>query len=92
MSAAPSRIETARRRAASAKQIALVGAAAGFVAVVLLAKASHPGTHSSVSGTSQPTQSTGESESESDDGNFGFGQSSVSPSGSAQPQAQTSVS
>jgi hypothetical protein len=90
VSAEPSRIEAARGRAASAKHVAVAGALAGFVAVVLLAKASHPGTHSNVSGTSRPGQSTGESE--SDDGDFGFGQGSVSPAGSAQPQAQTGVS
>jgi len=91
MSAQPSRIEAARQRAAGAEQLVAAGAAARFLAVVLLAKASHPGTHASSSTSSGAAQST--SESESDDGSsFGFGSSSVSPSGSTQPQAQTGVS
>jgi hypothetical protein len=87
-----SRIEEARRRAAGAKQVAVVTAAAGFLGVVLLARAGHPG-HSAtalrssrISGTTSSTRS----ESESDD--FSFGSSSVAPSGGSAPQVQTSVS
>jgi hypothetical protein len=90
MSAQPSRIEAARQRATGVKQVAAAGAVAGFLAVLLLAKASHPGTHASSSTSSGRAQST--SEESDDDGSFGFGSSSVSPSGGTQPQAQTGVS
>jgi hypothetical protein len=39
----PSRIKEARRRAAGAKQTAVAVAAAGFLAIALLARQSHPG-------------------------------------------------
>ena len=83
-----SRIEQARRRAAGAKQVALAAAVAGFLGLVVLARADHPGnaaTSSGSTGTSKPSTQTG------DDGNLDFGSSSVAPSSSA-PQTQTSVS
>ena len=48
----PSRIGEARRRAADAKQAAAALAAAGFLAIALLARASHPAHVSSATGTS----------------------------------------
>ena len=85
--AGPSRIEEARQRASVAKQAAVALAVAGFLAVLLLARASHAGT-SSVSSTSSSTPST--SSTQSSDG-FDYGSPSVAPS-TATPQAQTSVS
>ncbi len=85
--AAPSRIEEARQRASAAKQAAVALAVAGFLAVLLLARASHAGT-SSVSSTSSSTPST--SSTQSSDG-FDYGSPSVAPS-TATPRAQTSVS
>jgi hypothetical protein len=85
--AAPSRIEEARQRASVVKQAAVALAVAGFLAVLLLARASHAGT-SSVSSTSSSTPSTSSSQSS---GGFDYGSPSVAPS-TATPQAQTSVS
>ena len=50
----PTRIEAARGRAASAKELAVASAAAGFIAVLLLARAGHPG--HSASSSSSPQQ------------------------------------
>jgi hypothetical protein len=74
-----------------AKQAAVALAAAGFIAVLLLARASHAGT-SKVSSTSGSTPSSGSTNSstQSSDG-FDYGSPSVAPS-TATPQAQTSVS
>lgn len=89
MEARPSRIEEARRRAAGAKQTAVAAAVAGFLAIALLARASHPGhaaTHSSGSGSGSSTQSD-------DDGGFSMTPGSIAPSsGSSGGGAQTSVS
>jgi hypothetical protein len=89
---APSRIEEARQRASVAKQAAVALAAAGFLAVLLLARASHAGS-SGVShatpGSTQSSNSTDSSTQSSDE--FDYGSSSVAPS-TATPQAQTSVS
>jgi hypothetical protein len=84
-----SRLEPARRRAGTAKR-ALTGAAAvGFVAAILLARASHPGHATPASGSgsvsssgSSPELVISPSEGESDDSGF-FGQA---------PQVQTHVS
>ena len=86
MSVPPSRIQEARRRAGDAKRTALVLAAAGFLAVVLLARESHPaGSASAGSGTSAnaPTSRAGD--------DFDFGSGSLSPS-NATPHVQTSTS
>lgn len=88
MSGALSRIEEARRRALGAKQAATALAAAGFLAVLLLARGSHPGQASTSSGSSGSTGTAGE---ESSDDSFDFGSGSVAPSTSA-PQVQTGVS
>jgi hypothetical protein len=87
----PSRIEEARQRASVAKQAAVVLAAAGFLAVLLLARGSHAGA-SGVSSTSGSTSSfSSTSTSNQSDDEFSYGSPSVAPStGSA--QAQTSVS
>ena len=84
MSVTPSRSQEARRRAGDAKRTALVLAAAGFLAVVLLARESHPaGSASSGSGTSAnaPASRAGDD----------FGSGSLSPS-NATPHVQTSTS
>jgi hypothetical protein len=81
----PSRIQVARRRAADAKRTALVLAAAGFLAVVLLARESHPASSSTGSGASSNAPA-----SRGDDG-FDFGSGSVSPS-NATPDVQTTTS
>ena len=89
MSQAPSRIEEARRRAIVAKQAAFALAAAGFLAVLLLARGSHPGQASTSSGSGGSTGTqAGE---ESSDDSIQFGSGSVAPSTSA-PQVQTGVS
>jgi hypothetical protein len=90
----PTRIDAARRRAAGAKELAVATAAAGFIAVLLLARAGHPGHAATSSSSRSNSQSTGQSQSESsDDDSFSFGSGSAVPStGSGGTQAQTSVS
>ena len=75
-----------------AKQAAVALAAAGFLTVLLLARASHAGTSSRVSSTSgsTPSSSSTDSSTQSSD-QFDYGSPSVAPS-TATPQAQTSVS
>jgi hypothetical protein len=83
-----SRIAEARRRAADTKQAAVALAAAGFLAIALLARGSHPAHASSATSDSSSSLSV---QSEDDDGlslQLGqLGQSSGSSSG-----AQTGVS
>lgn len=83
----PSRIAEARRRAAGAKQTAIAAAAAGFVAVLLLARASHPG-HAS---TGTPLSSPATSSQEQDDG-FGLSPGTLGQSSGGSSGAQTGVS
>jgi hypothetical protein len=84
-----SRIAEARRRAANSKQAALALAAAGFLAVALLAKASHPArTHATSGGPSASQRTTQQSNGSS----FDFGSGSVEPSDGSQPGVQSSVS
>ena len=89
MAEAPSRIAEARRRAAGAKQTAVAAAAAGFLAIALLARASHPGHATSAStGTS-----SGSSVRSQDDDGFSLSPGSIAPSGgSPSGGAQTGVS
>jgi len=89
VSVTPSRIEEARRRALGAKQAAVALAAAGFLAVLLLARGSHPGQASTSSGSSGSSGT--QSGEESSDNSFEFGSGSVAPS-TATPQTQSSVS
>ena len=87
-----SRIEQARRRAAGAKRVVLASAVAGFLGLVVVVRAGHPGhaaTTSGSTGTSGASRSS--TQSSSDDDNFDFGSSSVTPS-SSPLQIQTSVS
>jgi hypothetical protein len=75
-----------------AKQAALALAAVGFLAVLLLARASHAGSSAvnpATSGSTQSSNSTGSSTQSS--GEFDYGSPSVAPA-TATPQAQTSVS
>jgi hypothetical protein len=58
MAPPPSRIREARRRAADAKQAAIALAAAGFVAIALLARVSHPAHASSTSSESSSSTVT----------------------------------
>jgi len=90
----PNRIEAARGRAASAKELAVASAAAGFIAVLLLARVGHPGHNTSSSSTRSNSPSTSQSQSEpSDDDSFDFGSGSTAPStGGGGAQAHTSVS
>jgi hypothetical protein len=83
--ARPSRIEGARRRAAGAKQTALAAAAAGFLAIALLARASHPGHATSASTGSSSTI-------QSDDDSFSLQPGSIAPSSGSSSGAQTGVS
>jgi hypothetical protein len=84
-----SRIADARRRAADAKQAALALAAAGFLAIALLAKESHPAHAHTTSGGQSPSQSTTQ---RSGGSSFDFGSGSVEPSDGSQPGVQSSVS
>jgi hypothetical protein len=88
MTLASSRIQEARRRALGAKRAAVALAAAGFVAVLVLARSGHPGQSSASSGSSGSGTQAGE---EGNDDGLDFGSGSVSPS-TATPQVQTSVS
>lgn len=85
-----SRIEEARSRVAAAKRRIGVVATAGFMAVVGLAYASHPGTTSSsrVATVSANDDSFVESNNGLDFGYYG----SLAPSSGSVPQMQTSVS
>ena len=89
MSVERSRIEGARRRAAAAKQLAAAGAAVGFLGVLLLARASHPGQAASSSGSSGSSRSSSTARSS---GAFSFGSGNVAPSTGAAPQTDTHVS
>jgi len=83
-----SRIAEARRRAADAKQAALALAAAGFLAIALLARASHPGHASSATSTSNGSSAV---QSQNDDG-LSLQSGQLAPSGGSGGGAQTSVS
>ena len=89
MAARTSRIAEARRRATGAKQTAVAVAAAGFLAIALLARHSHPGQASSSS--SPGTGSTIQSD---DDGGFSLTPGSIAPSDDSGSGggAQTTVS
>jgi hypothetical protein len=78
----------ARRRAADAKQAALALAAAGFLAIALLARTSHPAHASSASSTSRST-STLQSP---DDQGLSLQPGQLGQSSGSQGGAQTGVS
>ena len=84
-----SRIEEARRKARIARNTVGVAAVAGFALFAGLARASHPGTHST---TAANTASASASAAQS--GSFFGGDSSsfLGPSGSAAPQIQSGAS
>ena len=86
-----SRIEQARRRAAGAKRVVLASAVAGFLGLVVVVRAGHPGHAATTSGSTGTSGASRSSTQSDDDDNFEFGSSSVTPSTSA-PQTQTSVS
>ena len=86
----PSRIEEARQRAAGAKQLAVAAAAAGFLALALLARSSHPG-HAATASTGSSSGSGSSVQSE-DDGGFSLSPGSIAPSGGSSGGAQTGVS
>jgi hypothetical protein len=87
MAPPPSRIREARRRAADAKQAALALAAAGFLAIALVARASHPAHATSTStGSSSPPVT-----SEEDDG-MSLQPGQLGQSGGSSSGAQTGVS
>jgi hypothetical protein len=89
MAPPPSRITEARRRAAYAKQAALSLAAAGFLAIALLARVSHPA-HAS---TSTPAStSTGTSGQTQEDDGFSLQPGQLGQSSGSQGAPQTSVS
>jgi hypothetical protein len=85
---ASSRIAAARRRASDVKQASVTFAAAGFIAIALLARLSHPGDASSASpaptASVQPTQS--------DDSSPSLQSGSIAPRSGSAGSAQTSVS
>jgi hypothetical protein len=88
MATPPSRIDEARRRAATAKQAALSLAAAGFIAIALLARTSHPAHASS----SSPATSSDNSVQTEDDDGFSLGPGQIAPSSGSGGSAQTGVS
>ncbi|MDX6507319.1 MAG: hypothetical protein QOG06_1963 [Gaiellaceae bacterium] len=91
MAEATSRIAAARRRASDVKHASVTFAAAGFIAIALLARLSHPGHASSASQGStasvQPAQST-----QNDDSSPSLQSGSIAPSSGSTGGAQTSVS
>ena len=87
MAIPPSRIDEARRRAAAAKQAALSLAAAGFIAIALLARTSHPAHASSSNSTS-----TGSTVQTQDDDGFSLDPGQIAPSNGSGGGAQTGVS
>ena len=87
MAEGPSRIEEARRRAADAKQTAVAVAAAGFIALLLLTRASHPGHSASASQATFPATSS----EEQDDG-FSVSPGTLGQSSGSSGGAQTTVS
>ena len=89
MATPPSRIDEARRRAAAAKQAALSLAAAGFIAIALLARTSHP---AHVSSSSQSSTSTGSTAQTQDDDGFSLDSGQLAPSNGSGGGAQTGVS
>lgn len=94
MRTSPSRIQEARRRATGAKQAAVGVAAAGFLALVLLARASHPANAPATAGSTSDSSGSGAATTlqSDDDGGFDLSPGSVSPSDGSQPGAQSSVS
>lgn len=94
MSTSASRIQEARHRAAGAKQAAVAVAAAGFLALVLLARASHPANAPATEGSTSDSSGSGAATTLQfdDDGGFDLSPGSVSPSDGSQPGAQSSVS
>jgi hypothetical protein len=87
----PSRIQEARRRATGAKQAAVGLAAAGFLALVLLARTSHPANAPATAGSTSDSGAARTLQFD-DDGGFDLSPGSVSPSDGSQPGAQSSVS
>ena len=91
MAGAAPRIVEARNRAEIAKRAIAAVSVAGFLSVLVLAKAAHPG-HSAAS---QPATSNGaptSRSSEDDGGGFGFGSGSIAPSQNVVPSVQTNTS
>jgi hypothetical protein len=84
MAPPPSRIGEARRRAADAKQAAVALAAAGFLAIALLARASHPAHASSATSTSTSSSTQSQDNNGFDLQPGQLGQSDGSSGGSAQ--------
>jgi hypothetical protein len=82
-----SRIATARRRASDVKQASVTFAAAGFIAIALLARLSHPGHASSASPATASVQPT-----QTDDSGPSLQSGSIAPSSGSTGSAQTSVS
>jgi hypothetical protein len=78
MSAIP--ISIARHRAALAKRGLVFGSVAAFVAVIGLARSSHPA-------TAAPTATTKSSSSQASSASSSFGQAEVSPAQSSQTPA-----
>ena len=88
MAEGPSRIGEARRRAADAKQTAVAVAAAGFIALLLLARASHPGHSASATNVSVPATGT----EEQDDDGFTVSPGTLGQGSGSSGGAQTGVS
>jgi hypothetical protein len=83
-----SRVAEARRRAANSKQAAAALAAAGFLAIALLARGSHPAHASSATSpsTGSPSVAT------QDDNGFGLQSGQLGQSSGSSSGAQTGVS
>ena len=76
-----SRIELARHRLRIARRAIGVVAAAGFVAFVFAARASHPGSGTGSAAATSSSSVTSASTTESDDSSaFDFGQAAIAPS------------
>jgi hypothetical protein len=75
-----SRIELARHRLRIVRRAIGVVAAAGFVAFVFAARASHPGSGTRPRAATSGSTASAAATSEQDDFGFSFGQGSIAPS------------
>ncbi len=94
---APARLAPVRRRVVAARRALAVAAGAGFVAMLLLVRASHLGSESggSADTTSASDPATATSAATGDDeldGNGDLGGASISPGSGETPQVETRVS
>ena len=91
MASAAPRIVEARTRAAMAKRAIALITVTGFAAVLVLARAAHPG-HTTASHAPSSSGSPVGQSSDEESGNFGFGSGSIAPAQNVAPSVQTHTS